>query len=285
MDVVLPPALDATLEMMGVPNINVSVSDIHADAAAWRTVDAYSTAVSGQQEAVMRQAGEVYDGDSATVLSDFSQETQGHLARAAVAVRSVPVVLDNVGWLVTGAKLAVGATAAHVLWRMLRAHVSAGPLGPALNAQALLQGRARILAIRHQTQQGAGRVLAPALRDRAASQFRHVVEHLRLPGMGPRPAFAGGPRLPGTRMPSESRDFPGLARMGWRKNASNKTNSGDKPYESKEEAEKAAREAAGQGGRSRFRPECRSDDHVHVDYFNKHGEVSHTKHFPWKKKK
>ncbi|MFE1293841.1 DNRLRE domain-containing protein [Streptomyces sp. NPDC058731] len=60
----------------------------------------------------------------------------------------------------------------------------------------------------------------------------------------------------------------------------NKSNGG-KRYKSRKEAESRAREDARRGGRCRFRGPCRKGNHVHVDYYNKWGEISHTEHYGW----
>ncbi|MFD5584342.1 RHS repeat-associated core domain-containing protein, partial [Streptomyces sp. NPDC127063] len=60
----------------------------------------------------------------------------------------------------------------------------------------------------------------------------------------------------------------------------NKSNGG-KRYKSRTEAESRAREDARRGGRCRFRGPCRKGNHVHVDYYNKWGEISHTEHYGW----
>jgi RHS repeat-associated protein len=64
------------------------------------------------------------------------------------------------------------------------------------------------------------------------------------------------------------------------KKKKNATNSG-KRYKSRSGAEKAARKDAKSGGRCRFRGPCRKGNHVHVDYYNKWGEISHTRHYEW----
>jgi RHS repeat-associated protein len=59
-----------------------------------------------------------------------------------------------------------------------------------------------------------------------------------------------------------------------------RTNSGGN-YKTREEAEREARAAARSGGRCRYRGVCRAGDHVHVDFFNKFGELLHTIHYRW----
>ncbi|MDH2410859.1 polymorphic toxin-type HINT domain-containing protein [Streptomyces chitinivorans] len=52
-------------------------------------------------------------------------------------------------------------------------------------------------------------------------------------------------------------------------------------YKSKAAAIAAARRDARMGGRCRYRGVCSSNNHVHVDYFNKRGQISHTRHYNW----
>ncbi|WP_410788641.1 RHS repeat-associated core domain-containing protein [Kribbella sp. C-35] len=68
----------------------------------------------------------------------------------------------------------------------------------------------------------------------------------------------------------------------WKKAKSN-SNSG-KVYKSQKEAERAARADAKSGGRCRYRGICKRGNHVHVDYYNKHGELLHTRHYEWRKR-
>ncbi|WP_336216662.1 hypothetical protein [Nonomuraea sp. LPB2021202275-12-8] len=104
------------------------------------------------------------------------------------------------------------------------------------------------------------------------------------PGLG-NLALAGFPgRSPGpwrSPYPPERPGFGPLS-MPIRKNAPSKANSGTKRFNSRDEAVDAAQEDARHGGRAKMREECSKDDHVHVDYVNKHGEISHTKHYPYK---
>ncbi|MFB7686233.1 polymorphic toxin-type HINT domain-containing protein [Streptomyces sp. NPDC056140] len=52
-------------------------------------------------------------------------------------------------------------------------------------------------------------------------------------------------------------------------------------FKSKAQAIAAARRDARLGGRCRYRGVCSSGNHVHVDYFNKSGRISHTRHYNW----
>jgi RHS repeat-associated protein len=65
-----------------------------------------------------------------------------------------------------------------------------------------------------------------------------------------------------------------------RKIKHNKTNAG-RNYRTRAEAERDARAAAKGGGRCRYRGVCSAGDHVHVDYYNKWGELMHTFHYRW----
>lgn len=62
-------------------------------------------------------------------------------------------------------------------------------------------------------------------------------------------------------------------------------NSGENHANTREEAEARAKAHARAGGRCRFRGLCSSADHYHVDYYNKRGELFHTRHYPWRKMK
>ncbi|MFF8280708.1 polymorphic toxin-type HINT domain-containing protein [Streptomyces lateritius] len=52
-------------------------------------------------------------------------------------------------------------------------------------------------------------------------------------------------------------------------------------FKSKAQAIAAARRDARMGGRCRYRGVCSSGNHVHVDYFNRRGQISHTRHYNW----
>ncbi|MGW0955774.1 polymorphic toxin-type HINT domain-containing protein [Streptomyces sp. NPDC002545] len=52
-------------------------------------------------------------------------------------------------------------------------------------------------------------------------------------------------------------------------------------FKSKQAAVDAAKRDARVGGRCRYRGVCSSGNHVHVDYFNKQGRISHTRHYNW----
>ncbi len=52
-------------------------------------------------------------------------------------------------------------------------------------------------------------------------------------------------------------------------------------FKSKQAAVSAARRDARVGGRCRYRGVCSSGNHVHVDYFNRRGLISHTRHYNW----
>ncbi|WP_202873855.1 DUF6531 domain-containing protein [Kribbella speibonae] len=67
-----------------------------------------------------------------------------------------------------------------------------------------------------------------------------------------------------------------------RKARSNK-NSGTR-YKTRKEAEAAAKADAKAGGRCRYRGVCSKGNHVHVDYYNKNGELLHTRHYEFPKK-
>jgi hypothetical protein len=51
---------------------------------------------------------------------------------------------------------------------------------------------------------------------------------------------------------------------------------------SRQHAEAAARQAARYGGRCRYRGVCSRGDHVHVDYYNRHGQLTYTHHYNWR---
>lgn len=133
--------------------------------------------------------------------------------------------------------------------------------------------------------------------------FRETAEDLRTPFQdlhlgGPELALPGGGSVPSRRFGQEMRQWQkdagrredGIAyarrnNSGRTPSAKSKKNTSGGDYVTKEEAEKAAREAAAHGGRARFRPECSKGDHVHAEFLNKKGEVSETRHFGWGKKK
>ncbi|MFJ8844964.1 hypothetical protein ACIRFF_18885 [Streptomyces cyaneofuscatus] len=52
-------------------------------------------------------------------------------------------------------------------------------------------------------------------------------------------------------------------------------------YKSKQAAIAAARRDTRVGGRCRYREVCSLGNHVHVDYFNRRGQLSHTRHDTW----
>jgi hypothetical protein len=52
-------------------------------------------------------------------------------------------------------------------------------------------------------------------------------------------------------------------------------------HRSRDEAVKAAKEAERLGGRCRYREECGSGNHVHVDYINHRRKIFHTRIFRW----
>ncbi|MFI7614826.1 hypothetical protein ACIBP6_26725 [Nonomuraea terrae] len=285
MDVTVPPEVDAVLELMGVPWPNVSVDEILADRDAWATVLAGAGASgAGAQAAVGATTGAAYHGVAATELAGLWGDPGGVgqlLGQAASAVRYVPALLDNAAWLTTAVKYAVAGGAVWTSAMIARAMLVGGPTAGALALRELIRGRILVTGVQREGAEGVGRVLRPALAAGSTGKFRNVLDDLprlgtgRGPmGRGPGGAADGGPR------------GMSIAQMGlFRKNSPGKTNSGTRHFDTPDEAVEAAKKDAKDGGRSRFRGPCSSDDHVHVDYINKHGEISHTRHYPWKKKK
>ena len=54
-------------------------------------------------------------------------------------------------------------------------------------------------------------------------------------------------------------------------------------HSSQAKAEAAARADAAVGGRCRVRGVCASNNHVHVDFINRRGQIFHTRHYPFRK--
>ncbi|GAA4504774.1 hypothetical protein GCM10023191_059660 [Actinoallomurus oryzae] len=128
--------------------------------------------------------------------------------------------------------------------------------------------------------------------------FRETAEDLRTPFQdlhlgGPELALPGGGSVPSRRFGQEMRQWQkdagrreeGIAYAKRLPSSNSKKNTGGGIFGSKKDAEKAAREAVSHGGRARYRDECAKGDHVHAEFLNKHGEVSETRHFGWRKKK
>ncbi|GAA3260305.1 hypothetical protein [Nonomuraea helvata] len=277
MDVTVPPEVDAILEMMGVHWPNVRVDEILADRDAWATVLAGSHASGQAAQASVQATGEVYRGESATRLQGLWNAPAGVsevMGRATAAVQYVPQVLENAAWLTTGLKVAVAAGAVHTSARMARAMLMGGPTAAPAALAELIRGRLLVTKAKHQAAEGVGRVLRPALAHGSTGRFRDVLDDL------PRLSTPRGPQLRGPDGPKGGL----IAHMGFLRkgNAANKTNSGTKRWESREQAVGEAKQDAKDGGRARFRGECSSGDHVHVDYYNKDGEISHTRHYSWK---
>jgi RHS repeat-associated protein len=64
------------------------------------------------------------------------------------------------------------------------------------------------------------------------------------------------------------------------RNTNGKSNGGTR-HKSKKEAEEAARQEAAHGGRCSYRGTCSSGNHVHADYYNPQGKITHTSHHSW----
>ncbi|WP_433431096.1 hypothetical protein [Nonomuraea sp. CA-141351] len=277
MDVTIPPEVDAVLEMMGVHWPNVRVDEIVADRDAWITVLAGSHAAGQAAQTSVQATGEVYKGESATELQGLWNAPAGVgevMGRATAAVQYVPQVLDNAAWLTTGLKVAVATGAVYTSARIARAMLMGGPTAGPAALWELIRGRILVTKAQHQAAEGVGRVLRPALAHGSTGKFRGVLDDL------PRLNTPRGPNLGGPDGPKGGL----IAEMGFprKRNASSKTNSGTRRWDDKDQAVDEAKQDAKDGGRARFRGECSSGDHVHVDYYNKNGEVSHTRHYSWK---
>lgn len=141
-----------------------------------------------------------------------------------------------------------------------------------------------------------GRGVFAVLKDffrESAEELRAPFRDLALGGNDLALAGAGGGNLTRGSFRDQMRQWEkdaarredGIAYSKRLPSSNSKKNTGGGIFGSKKEAEQAARDAANHGGRARFRGPCAKDDHVHVDYMNKKGEVSETKHFGWRKKK
>ncbi|MER6944816.1 hypothetical protein ABT294_12410 [Nonomuraea sp. NPDC000554] len=287
MGLTVPPEVDALFSLIGVPFPNVDEDEMLAHADAWRTVGDHITTVTDGSDRTVHQVMDGYQGRSAAELAGYWQETGGggHLQQAATAARTAPAILEGAASVVTAGKV---ASVSQVLsLAQAGPALLAGGVGGALAAARIYAARRSVQRINRQVSEGLGNRLGSVLAGRVREPMERVLGSLRAPGLGG-PVPAGGPgRLPSSplRDPyAPERPGGGLSLPIFRKNAPSKSNSGTSRWGSRDEALEEAKEDAKRGGRAKVREECSKGDHVHVDYVNKNGEISHTKHYPYNKK-
>lgn len=204
MGVTLPAEAAAMLELLGLPWPNIDEDEIRKDADAWRIVIAHAGRAAAEVEETMGRTARAYIGESATSLASYWNETGnngGHLSQAVAAAAVVPRALDHTAALTTAVKLAIGTAAVYTTVKAGRAFLTGGPFGAAVASAEMFRARQTIGRIQREGAEGAGKVLAPALRRRVVEELRRILQQLRHPGGGGGPALAvpGGGRVPAGR--------------------------------------------------------------------------------------
>jgi len=230
MGLVLPPELDAVLELAGLPYVNIDEDEIRLDADAARVVLAHSVQAGEAADATVLASAETYRGDSATELQSLWREVgngSGHLAQAAAATRVAPVALDGMASVVTATKIAVGTIAAIGTVRLATAMLTGGPFASFTATASLLATRQAGMRIYREAAEGTGRVLAPGLARKVTDPMRRILDNLRRPGGPGGTALAGaGPGRVPMRPPGNLFDrSPGILQRGGRGGGRGRTES------------------------------------------------------------
>ncbi|WP_405143909.1 hypothetical protein OG589_40045 [Sphaerisporangium sp. NBC_01403] len=190
----LPPQAALAMQVIGLdPAILPNTDGMDEQASQLRTVAAGADRAAGDAEGTMRQAQQLYRGESGAAMADDWQRTGnsgGHLSQAGAVANRIPAALDGLSGVAKITELALGAEALYATYRAGRELLIGGPTGPARASVQLLLGRHKSNLIVHELREGTGKVLARAIREKILGPLQGLLRNMKGP-RGPMPNAVG----------------------------------------------------------------------------------------------
>ncbi|MFF0861102.1 hypothetical protein ACFYUV_05095 [Nonomuraea sp. NPDC003560] len=181
MAVTLDPHVAGFLNLIGFPWPNDNEDEWRLEADDWRVVLAASSAQGAAADESVRNAGQSYQGDSATHLAGHWNQVGdggGHISQAASAAKVAPAVLDGTANVVSAVKLAVGTQAAYGLTAATQALLFGGAAGGMIALARMQMTRHAVGRVALEGAEGTARGLAPVLSGRVTETMRRIMKEM-----------------------------------------------------------------------------------------------------------
>ncbi|MEU8318738.1 hypothetical protein AB0C33_10260 [Nonomuraea sp. NPDC048881] len=181
MAVTLDPHVAGFLNLIGFPWPNDNEDEWRLEADDWRVVLAASSAQGAAADESVRNAGQSYQGDSATHLAGHWNQVGdggGHISQAASAAKVAPAVLDGTANVVSAVKLAVGTQAAYGLTAATQALLFGGAAGGMIALARMQMTRHAVGKVALEGAEGTARGLAPVLSGRVTETMRRIMKEM-----------------------------------------------------------------------------------------------------------